>query len=105
LSGFRFEISVAQYAFQQKKDISMSQDNLNTLVELRPDFEGFAEEILAGALAAVIRQYEHVGHMPEHAIYQAMLRLQAAAPRACSLAGITDSIYQEFAKFEVKYPL
>lgn len=62
------------------------------------------EEILAGTIAAVIHHYESMGHMPEHAIYQTMLRLQAALPQACSQAGITDEDYLEFAKFDPKHP-
>jgi hypothetical protein len=68
------------------------------------DVTEFTEDILAGAMAAVIRHYEGRGHMPEYAIYYAMKRLQAALPRACSQAGITDSAYQEFAMFEIKHP-
>jgi hypothetical protein len=68
------------------------------------EFGKFAEEVLAGTMAAVIRHYADVGHMPEYAIYNAMERLQAALPKACSEAGITDSEYQEFARIEIKHP-
>jgi hypothetical protein len=67
-------------------------------------FGKFAEDILAGTMAAIIRHYEDVGHMPEYAVYYAMERLQAALPKACSQAGITDSDYQEFATIEIKHP-
>jgi hypothetical protein len=90
--GFRFEDSPSRQQSPQSKGSLMAQD-----------FGDFAEEILAGAMAAVIRHYESIGHMPEHAIYQAMLRLQAALPRACSQAGI-DNDFHEFAKIDIKQP-
>ena len=84
----------------QQKGTSMAGD----VDEFAEKVDDFAEEILAGTIAAVIRHYEGRGHMPEYAIYYVMKRLQAALPRACSQAGITDSDYQEIAIIEIRHP-